>query len=138
MMKKAGYPAKFAAAVEAVSGTGDLIVPPIMGTAAFIMPEFLGIPYATVAIAALVPGILYYLGDFVQIDLRAAKIGLQPLPPEEIPSIKQVFKKDGIFWYPLVFWSIPYLSFSKARFICLGVYSWSFNCSRFIKAKGRY
>ena len=101
MMKKAGYPAIFAAAVEAVSGTGDLIIPPIMGTAAFIMPEFLGVPYATVAIAALVPGILYYLGDFMQIDLRAAKIGLKPLPPEEIPTLKQVLRKGWYFLVPI-------------------------------------
>jgi TRAP transporter 4TM/12TM fusion protein len=101
MMKRAGYPSTFAAAVEAVSGTGDLIVPPIMGTAAFIMPEFLGVPYATVAIAALVPGILYYLGDFMQIDLRAAKIGLKPLPPEDIPTIKQVLRKGWYFLIPI-------------------------------------
>jgi len=101
MMKKAGYPSVFAAAVESVSGTGDLIIPPIMGTAAFIMPEFLGVPYATVAIAALVPGILYYLGDFMQIDLRAAKIGLKPLSPEEIPKFKQVIKKGWYFLVPI-------------------------------------
>jgi TRAP transporter 4TM/12TM fusion protein len=101
MMKKAGYPAIFAAAVEAVSGTGDLIVPPIMGTAAFIMPEFLGVPYGTVAIAALVPGVLYYLGDFMQIDLRAAKMGLKPLPPEDIPKLKQVFRKGWYFLVPI-------------------------------------
>jgi TRAP transporter 4TM/12TM fusion protein len=101
MMKRAGYPPTFAAAVEAVSGTGDLIVPPIMGTAAFIMPEFLGVPYATVALAALVPGVLYYLGDFMQIDLRAAKIGLKPLPPEEIPTLKQVFRKGWFFLVPI-------------------------------------
>jgi TRAP transporter 4TM/12TM fusion protein len=101
MMKKAGYPPTFAAAVEAVSGTGDLIIPPIMGTAAFIMPEFLGVPYATVALAALVPGILYYLGDFMQIDLRAAKIGLNPLPPEQIPTLKQVLRKGWYFLVPI-------------------------------------
>jgi TRAP transporter 4TM/12TM fusion protein len=101
MMKKAGYPPKFAAAVEAVSGTGDLIVPPIMGTAAFIMPEFLGVPYATVALAALVPGILYYLGDFMQIDMRAAKIGLRPLPPEAIPAIGQVLREGWYFLIPI-------------------------------------
>jgi TRAP transporter 4TM/12TM fusion protein len=101
MMKKAGYPPTFAAAVEAVSGTGDLIIPPIMGTAAFIMPEFLGVPYATVAIAALVPGILYYLGDFMQIDLRAANMGLKPLPPEQIPALKQVLLKGWYFLVPI-------------------------------------
>jgi TRAP transporter 4TM/12TM fusion protein len=101
MMKKAGYPSIFAAAVEAVSGTGDLIIPPIMGTAAFIMPEFLGVPYGTVAIAALVPGILYYLGDFMQIDLRAAKMGLKPLPPEAIPTLKGVLRKGWYFLVPI-------------------------------------
>jgi TRAP transporter 4TM/12TM fusion protein len=101
MMKKAGYPPVFAGAVEAVSGTGDLIMPPIMGTAAFIIPEFLGVPYATVALAALVPAVLYYLGDFIQIDLRAAKIGLKPLPPEQIPKLKEVFRKGWYFLVPI-------------------------------------
>jgi TRAP transporter 4TM/12TM fusion protein len=100
MMKEAGYPAIFAAAVEAVSGTGDLIIPPIMGTAAFIMPEFLGVPYGTVAIAALVPGILYYLGDFMQIDLRAAK-SPQTIASEQIPGIKQVLRKGWYFLVPI-------------------------------------
>jgi TRAP transporter 4TM/12TM fusion protein len=101
MMKKAGYPRTFAAAVEAVSGTGDLIVPPIMGTAAFIMPEFLGVPYGTVALAALVPGILYYLGDFLQIDFRAAKLGLKPLAPGDIPSLRSVMAKGWFFLVPI-------------------------------------
>lgn len=101
MMKKAGYPRTFAAAVEAVSGTGDLIIPPIMGTAAFIMPEFLGVPYGTVALAALVPGILYYLGDFMQIDLRAAKLGLKPLEPKDIPSLRNVMAKGWPFLVPI-------------------------------------
>lgn len=101
MMRKIGYPRDFAASVEAVSGTGDLIIPPIMGTAAFIMPEFLGVPYATVALAALVPGILYYLGDFMQIHLRADKIGLKPLPPEEIPGFREVLRNGWYFLVPV-------------------------------------
>lgn len=101
LMKKTGYPAVFAGAVEAVSGTGGCIMPPVMGAAAFIMAEFLGVPYPTVAIAAVVPAILYYLGDFMQIDLRAAKLGLKGLPPEEVPSVTETLRKGWFFLIPI-------------------------------------
>ncbi len=102
MMKRVGYPAHFAAGVEAVSSTGGCIMPPIMGAAAFIMAQFLGIPYAVVVIAALVPALLYYLSIFIQVDLRAAKIGLQGMPKEEIPSLKKTFKVGWIYVIPVV------------------------------------
>lgn len=101
LMKKTGYPPVFAGAVEAVSSTGGCIMPPIMGAAAFIMAEFLGVPYATVAMAAIVPAILYYLGDFMQIDLRAAKLGLKGLPPEEVPPLGKTLQKGWFFLIPI-------------------------------------
>lgn len=101
LMKKTGYPPIFAGAVEAVSGTGGCIMPPVMGAAAFIMAEFLGVPYATVAMAAIVPAILYYLGDFMQIDLRAAKLGLKGLPPEEVPPLGKTLLKGWFFLIPI-------------------------------------
>lgn len=101
MMKKTGYSAEFAGAVEAVSGTGGCIMPPIMGAAAFIMAEFLGIPYAEVAIAAIIPALLYYLGDFLQIHFRAIKLGLEGLPPEEVPKAGKVLREGWIFLVPI-------------------------------------
>jgi TRAP transporter 4TM/12TM fusion protein len=101
LMKKTGYPSVFAGAVEAVSSTGGCIMPPVMGAVAFIMAEFLGIPYSTVAIAAFVPALLYYLGDFMQIDLRAAKLGLKGLSEQEIPSVKKTLQEGWPFLIPV-------------------------------------
>jgi len=101
-MKKTGYKAYFAGAVEAVSSTGGQIMPPIMGAAAFIMATFIGVPYATIALSALVPAILYYLAVFIQIDLRAAKDGLTGLPKKELPILRQVFKENWPFIIPFL------------------------------------
>jgi len=102
LMKKTGYKAYFAGAVEAVSSTGGQIMPPIMGAAAFIMATFIGVPYATIALSALVPAILYYLAVFIQIDLRAAKDGLTGLPKKELPILRQVFKENWPFIIPFL------------------------------------
>ena len=83
MMKKAGYPAPVAAAVEAVASTGGQIMPPVMGAAAFLIAEYLQIPYAQVALAALVPAVLYYVALFIQVDLFAARNGIHGLPRNE-------------------------------------------------------
>lgn len=98
MMIRSGFRPHFAAAIEASASTGGIIMPPIMGAAAFLMAEFLAIPYYQVAIAALVPALLYYLVLFVQVDLEAAKLGLQGLPKEEIPPLRQVLKTG---WIPV-------------------------------------
>ncbi|MDD3653624.1 MAG: TRAP transporter fused permease subunit [Desulfotomaculaceae bacterium] len=102
MMKRVGYPAHFAGGVEAVSSTGGCIMPPIMGAAAFIMAQFLGIPYATVALAALVPALLYYISIFIQVDLRAAKIGLKGMSKEEVPSLTKTLKDGWIYIIPVL------------------------------------
>jgi TRAP transporter 4TM/12TM fusion protein len=101
LMKKIGYPPVFAAAVEAVSSTGGCIMPPVMGAAAFIMAEFVGVPYATVVIAAIVPAVLYYLGDFMQVHLRAVKMGLEGLPPEKIPPLGKTLRQGWFFLIPV-------------------------------------
>jgi TRAP transporter 4TM/12TM fusion protein len=101
LMKKTGYPAVFAGAVEAVSGTGGCIMPPVMGAAAFIMAEFLGVPYPVVAVAAVLPAILYYLGDFMQIHLRAVRLGLEGLPLEDIPSLRRTLARGWPFLIPV-------------------------------------
>ena len=101
MMKKAGYPAPVAAAVEAVASTGGQIMPPVMGAAAFLIAEYLQIPYAQVALAALVPAVLYYVALFIQVDLLAARNGIHGLPRNEVPKLLPVLKRSTTFVGPL-------------------------------------
>ena len=102
MMKDIGYKPHFAAGVSAVASTGGVITPPIMGAAAFIISEFLGVPYAKVLFVAIVPAALYYLSLFMQVDLRAAKDGLKGMPPAQVPSLIQVMKEGWFFLIPIV------------------------------------
>jgi TRAP transporter 4TM/12TM fusion protein len=101
MMKRAGYPAPQAAAVEAVASTGGQIMPPVMGAAAFLIAEYLGIPYAEVALAALVPAVLYYVTLFIQVDLLAARNGIYGLPRAELPHFGPVMRRSAGFVVPL-------------------------------------
>lgn len=101
LMKKTGYQSHFAAAVESVASTGGAILPPVMGATAFVMAEFLDIPYSTVAISAFVPAALYFLALFMQVDLEAAKRGLRGLPREEIPSLRETIKRGWHYLIPL-------------------------------------
>jgi TRAP transporter 4TM/12TM fusion protein len=101
MMKGAGYPAHLAAAIEAVASNGGQIMPPVMGAAAFLIAEHLGIPYGEVALAAAIPAGLYYLALFVQVDLEAARHGLAGLPAAELPRLGAVLRRGGIFAIPL-------------------------------------
>ncbi len=102
LMKKTGYRSHVAAAIEAVASTGGQIMPPVMGVAAFIMAEFLAVPYSEVAIAALIPALLYYITVFIQVDLEAAKTGLKGLRPEELPRLRSVLARGWLFLIPLV------------------------------------
>ncbi|MEJ8548674.1 TRAP transporter fused permease subunit [Brevibacillus borstelensis] len=102
MMKRVGYRPDFAAGVEATAAVGGQILPPIMGAAAFIMAETLGVPYVTIAIAALIPAIMYYFGLLVQVHLRAERDNLQGLTKEELPKIKDVLKERGHLLLPLI------------------------------------
>ena len=110
-MKRTGFSARYAGGVEACASTGAVLMPPIMGATAFVMASFLNIPYVSVAVAAIIPSILYYLGLFVQIDSYSARMGLVGLPREELPKISQVIK-DG-WYYIAVFatlvWMLIYL-----------------------------
>jgi TRAP transporter 4TM/12TM fusion protein len=101
MMKRAGYPPHLAAAIEAVASNGGQIMPPVMGAAAFLIAEYLGVPYGRVALAALVPALLYYLALFVQVDLEAARYGLAGLPASTLPRAGQVIRRGGLFVAPL-------------------------------------
>ncbi|WP_397474607.1 TRAP transporter permease [Pusillimonas sp.] len=91
MMKKVGYSAEKAAAVEAVSSTGGLILPPIMGATAFIIAEFLGVPYSEVALAALIPALLFFLCVYMQVHFEAGKADLKPLDMDKAPRLKSSF-----------------------------------------------
>lgn len=86
MMKKTGYKPEFAAAVEAASSTGGQIMPPIMGAAAFLMAEYMGLPYIDVAAKAILPAVLYFAGIFVAVHLEAKKLGLKGIPRNELPK----------------------------------------------------
>jgi TRAP transporter 4TM/12TM fusion protein len=102
MMKRLGYNSTFAGAVEVAASTGGSLVPPVMGAAAFIMAEYTGIPYVDIAIAALLPAFLYYLPIYLQVHLRAERIGLDGLDEEKIPPVGETLRKGGLFLVPLV------------------------------------
>jgi TRAP transporter 4TM/12TM fusion protein len=102
LMKRTGYRPHVAAAVEAVASTGGQIMPPVMGVAAFLIAEFLGMPYGEVALAALVPALLYYLALFVQVDLEAARHGLAGLAPDRLPRLGTVMRRGWGFLLPLL------------------------------------
>jgi TRAP transporter 4TM/12TM fusion protein len=101
MMKNGGYPARMAGAVEAVASAGGQIMPPVMGIAAFIIAENLGVPYAEVAVAAIFPAILYYLAVFMQVDLEAGKRGLGALSQEQIPPLWKMVQRSWVALFPV-------------------------------------
>lgn len=96
------YPRDLAAAIEAVASTGGQITPPIMGAAAFVMAEILGVPYLTIVIAAIIPAALYYFSLYTQLHYTSLKLGLRGLPKEEIPRISSVLKRQGYRMIPLL------------------------------------
>src|SRR5690606_29422873 len=102
MMKKTGYKGHFAGPVESVASTGGQITPPIMGASAFIIASYLGVPYIEIALAAIIPALLYYVSVFMQVDLRAKRTGLHGLNKNELPRTWDVFKKGFIFFLLLI------------------------------------
>ena len=100
-MKKTGYRAEFAAAVEAASSTGGQIMPPILGAAAFIMAEITGIPYLTIAVAAIIPALMYFIGVFMFVHLEAKKTGLRGLPKESLPKFGPLVLRGGYLLLPV-------------------------------------
>ncbi len=101
-MRRTGYPAHFAAAVEATASAGGQITPPIMGAAAFIMVEFLQIPYREVILAALVPALMHYLGVFTMVHLEARRLGLRGLRADELPPLGRVLRTNWLSLIPLI------------------------------------
>jgi TRAP transporter 4TM/12TM fusion protein len=128
MMKRLGYKPHFAAGVEATASTGGQITPPVMGAAAFLMVEFLELPYQTIIIAAIVPAFMHFFGVFIQVHFEAKRLGLRGLTPEEMPDWRAVLKQDWVTLIPLaaLIWKIfdgstPYLAAFWGIFLCIVV-----------------
>lgn len=101
MMRRLGYSGALAGGVEVAASTGGSLLPPVMGSAAFIMVEFTGIPYRSVVVAAIVPAILYYLCIYFQVHLRSLSLGLGTLDPKQIPALSRTLRQGGLFLVPL-------------------------------------
>ena len=112
MMKKTGYPPEFAGAVEAASSTGGQIMPPIMGAAAFLMVDYVSLPYSNIVVRAILPAVLYFTGIFICVHLEAKKSGLQGVPRRELPPVMPLLKKTYLL-LPLVI--LVYLVSSGSR-----------------------
>ncbi len=102
LMKKIGYGKNFAGAVEASASIGGQILPPVMGASAFIMAETTGISYGTIALAAILPALLYFLGVIMQVHFRAGRSNLRGIPKPDLPRVKEVLKEGGHLILPLV------------------------------------
>ena len=107
-MKRIGFAPAYAGGVEACASTGGVLMPPVMGATAFVMASFLGKPYVAIAVAALVPSLLFYFALFVQIDGYAAKNGLKGLPRAELPSLRRTFAEGWhyLFVFALLVWML--------------------------------
>ena len=93
LMKRSGYTPVFAGAVEAAASTGGQLMPPIMGAAAFLMADILGIPYIKVCVAALIPSVLYFFSILMMVDFEAAKMGLKGVPAEDLPDLRKTLRR---------------------------------------------
>ena len=111
LMKKVGYRPEFAGAVEAVASTGGQLLPPVMGAAAFVMADLTGIPYSTIIIAAVIPGLLYYLSLGTSVYLEADKRGLEAESSDRLPQVKQVLREGWYYALPIVALIVALLGF---------------------------
>ena len=119
LMMRTGYRPAFAGAVEAVASTGGQLMPPIMGAAAFVMAEFLGVSYLTVAGFAILPAVLYYVAVFMAVHFEAKRIGLVGLPKADLPRLREVLVTRGHLFLPLVVIVVVLLSGRSAAFSAL-------------------
>ena len=110
-MKKVGYPPHYAGAIEACASTGGVVMPPVMGAIAFVMAITIGVDYATVMIAAILPSALFYFGLILQVDAYAARKGLVGMKPEHLPSAREVMKRGWPFLLVMIFlvWGLLYM-----------------------------
>lgn len=102
LMKRVGYPPHYAGAVEACASTGGQLMPPIMGAGAFIMSEFLNIPYLTIAASAIIPAFIYYTAIFTNVHIRARKENFLGLPKDQLPLVGDVMRRDGHLIIPVL------------------------------------
>lgn len=102
LMKRIGYTPDFAGAVEAIASTGGMIMPPVMGAAAFLMAGFLGVPYSTIMLAGIIPALLYYLSLFFVVDMEAQRLRLEGLPRRDLPRLGKVLREKGYLVVPVL------------------------------------
>ncbi|MBW4964030.1 TRAP transporter fused permease subunit [Sulfitobacter sp. CW3] len=110
-MKKVGYPPHYAAAIEACASTGGVVMPPVMGAIAFVMAITIGVDYATIMVAAILPSLLFYFGLLLQVDAYAARKGLVGMTQDKLPSAREVMKRGWPFLSVMVFlvWGLLYM-----------------------------
>jgi TRAP transporter 4TM/12TM fusion protein len=113
VMKKSGFRASYAAAIEACASTGAVLAPPVMGATAFVIAQFLNIGYAEVAVAAIIPAALYYFGLFMQVDAYAARHGLEGIPRSELPRIWDTIKEGWYYIFVIALLVIMLLHFKR-------------------------
>lgn len=123
LMKKVGYPRKTAGAVEAAASTGGQIMPPIMGAGAFIMAEITGIPYAEIAVAAVIPAILYFVSIFFMVDFEAAKLGMRGMRDDELPRFATMVRRVYLFIPIIILIVALFLGYSVIRAGTLAIVS---------------
>lgn len=123
MMKRLGYRPEFAAAVEASSSTGGQIMPPVMGAAAFLMAEFIGVPYMEIVKAAALPAILYFVGIWIMTHFEAKRLGLRGLSKEELPDKKEVLKKAYLLLPIVIIITALMMNISAERSAIIGIVS---------------
>ena len=126
-MERAGYRSDTAGGIEVAASTGGSIMPPVMGSVAFIMAEYTGIPYDQIAVAAIIPAVLYYLGVMVQVHYLSKKLGMRGLSSAEIPSIREALRNGELFFVPLAAivgaLALGYAATYAAMFGTIAVYS---------------
>ncbi|MFM9272035.1 TRAP transporter permease [Halomonas elongata] len=115
LMKKVGYPARSAGAIEAAASTGGQIMPPIMGAGAFIMAEVTGIPYTEIAVAAIIPAILYFLSIYCMVDFEAARKGMRGMRSDEIPRFRRLVKQVYLFAPIIILIAALFMGYSVIR-----------------------
>jgi TRAP transporter 4TM/12TM fusion protein len=113
VMKKSGFRASYAAAIEACASTGAVLAPPVMGATAFIIAQFLNVGYAEVALAAVIPAALYYLGLFMQVDAYAARHGLEGIPRSELPRVWDTIKAGWYYVFVIALLIVMLLHFKR-------------------------
>ena len=115
LMKRVGYRARIAGAIEAVASTGGQLMPPVMGAGAFLMAEITGIPYTQLIVAAIIPAVLYFISIYFMVDLEAVKTGLSGMPRSELPAFKPLFKQIYLLLPVVILVSVLFMGYSVIR-----------------------